>query len=147
MKKILFMIFLLSILSSCNNNNTNPVITDSGLIGVWVLTSISGTTSQGSITITPGLVGLSMTMKINSDKTASLLMVQQGQTTNQSFTWISLDGNFVLTPIGAVIGIPLPYTKTNNKINVGFSSILPSINYNGVTITSPILEFTKQISI
>jgi len=144
MKKILFLILLVSILSSCNKNDSNPVITDSGLIGVWVLTSISGTTSQGSITITPGLVELSMTMKINSDKTASLLMVQQGVTTNQSFTWNSLNGNIVLTPSGSVIGIPLPYTKTDNKINVGFSSILPSINYNGVAITSPVLEFTKQ---
>jgi hypothetical protein len=133
----------LSVLTSCNNNN-NPVITDSGLIGTWVLTSISGTTPTGSITITPGLVGISMTMVLNSNKTASLSIVQPGQTTNQSYTWASLDGNIILTPTSGGILVVLPYIQTGNKLNINSNSIIPSINYNGVTITSVKLEFTKQ---
>ncbi len=144
MKKTILLILLLTVLTSCNKDNSNPVITDSGLIGTWVLTNISGTTSTGSITISPGLVGISMTMVFNSDNTASLSMVQQGQTTNQSFTWITLNGNIVFTPTTGGVVIVLPYTKTGNKINVGFSNILSSINYNGINISSLILEFTKQ---
>jgi hypothetical protein len=143
MKKIIFVIMLLSVLTSCNNNS-NPIITDSGLIGTWVLTNISGSTPQGSVTITPGLVSISMTMVLNSNKTASLSIVQPGQTINQNYTWTSLDGNIILTPTSGGILIVLPYTQTGNKINVNSSSILPSINYKGVTITSVKLEFTKQ---
>ena len=144
MKKIIFLIILLFFLTSCNKDNSNPVITDGGLIGTWVLTNISGTTSQGSVTISPGLVGMSMTLVFNSDNTASLLSVQQGQSTTQSFTWITLNGTIVFTPTTGGVIIVLPYTEVGNKINVGFTSILPSINYNGVIITSLILEFTKQ---
>jgi len=144
MKKIIFLIISLFVLTSCNTNNSNPVLTNSGLIGTWVLTSISGSTPQGSITITPGLVGISMTLVFKSDNTAILSMVQQGQTTNQSYTWITLNGTIVLTSTTGGIPIIIPYTQTGNKINVNSSSILPSINYNGVTITSIMLEFTKQ---
>ena len=144
MRKIIFLIMLLSVLTSCNKDNSNPVITDNGLIGTWVLTNIRGTTPQGSVTISPDSAVISMTIIMNSDKTGSLSMIQQGQTTNQSFTWITLNGNIILTPTNGGIGIPLSYTKTGNKINVGFSNILPSISYHGVTVTSLILEFTKQ---
>ena len=143
MKEIIFLIMFLSVLTSCNNNS-NPIITDSGLIGTWVLTSISGSTPQGSITITPGLASISMTMVFNSNKTASLSIVQSGQTINQSYTWTSLDGNIILTPTSGGILIVLPYTQAGNKITVNSSSIIPSIKYNGVTITSVKLEFTKQ---
>jgi hypothetical protein len=136
---------LLFILTSCNNNNSsNPVITNNGLIGTWLLTNISGSTPQGSITVTPGLVGISMTLVFKSDNTATLLMVQSGKTTNQSYKWITLNGTIVLTSTTGGIPIIIPYTQTGNKINVNSSSILPSINYNGVTITSLSLEFTKQ---
>lgn len=145
MKKILFLMMLLFILTSCNNNNSsNPVITNNGLIGTWLLTNISGSTPQGSITVTPGLVGISMTLVFKSDNTATLLMVQSGKTTNQSYKWITLNGTIVLTSTTGGIPIIIPYTQTGNKINVNSSSILPSINYNGVTITSLSLEFTKQ---
>ncbi len=144
MKKIIILFILLFLLTSCNKDNSNPVITDSGLIGTWLLTNISGTTTQGSITISPGLVGISMTLVFNSDNTASLVSVQQGQTTTQRFTWITLNGAIIFTPINGGVVILLPYTESGNKINVGFTNILPSINYNGVIITSLILEFTKQ---
>ena len=87
---------------------------------------------------------ISMKLIFNSDKTATLTMVQQGQTTNQSYTWITLNGNIVLTPTTGGIPILIPYTQTGNKINVSSSSILASISFNGVTITSLSLEFTKQ---
>jgi hypothetical protein len=136
---------LLFTLTTCNNNNSsNPVITNNGLIGTWLLTNISSSTPQGSITVTPGLVGISMTLVFKSDNTATLLMVQSGKTTNQSYTWITINGTIVLTSTTGGIPIIIPYTQTGNKINVNSSSILPSINYNGVTITSLSLEFTKQ---
>ena len=136
---------LLFTLTTCNNNNSsNPVITNNGLIGTWLLTNISSSTPQGSITVTPGLVGISMTLVFKSDNTATLLMVQSGKTTNQSYTWITINGTIVLTSTTGGIPIIIPYTQTGNKINVNSSSILPSINYNGVTITSIMLEFTKQ---
>jgi hypothetical protein len=143
MKKIMFLITLLSVLTSCNKDSSNPIISQSGLVGTWILTNISGTTPQGSITVSPGLVGISMTMVLNNNNTATLTTVQQGQTTTQNFTWIDLNSTIVFTPTNGEVIIPLPYTKTGNKINVGYSSLLPSITYNGVTITSLILEFTR----
>ena len=85
-----------------------------------------------------------MTIIFNSNNTATLLSVQQGQTTTQNFTWITLNGTIIFTPSSGGAVIILPYTQTGNKISAGFTNILPSINYNGVIITSLILEFTKQ---
>ena len=145
MKQIILLIMFLLVLTSCKKDSSNPVTTgDSGLIGTWNLTSISGSTPQGAITIPPTTAGISMTMKFNSNNTTSMSMVQQGVTTNEDFKWSTSNGNVSLTPtIGGTASI-LPYTLTGNKADVNFSSIIPGISYNGVTVTNLVFEFTKQ---
>lgn len=145
MKQMVFLVMFLLVLTSCKKDSNNPVATgDSGLIGTWNLSSISGSTPQGTITIPPTTAGISMTMIFNSNNTASMSMVQQGVTTNQDFKWSTTNGNVSLTPtIGGTASI-LPYTLTGNKASVNFSSIIPGISYNGVTVTNLVFEFTKQ---
>lgn len=144
MKKILILIVFMSFFTSCKKDSSNPVATENDIVGTWVLTNISGITSQGSITILPSLVGISMTMVFKSDKTATLTMVQEGQTTNSSYNWSTLNGYISFTPTSGGVPMVLPYTINGNKVNVGFSSIIPSITYSGVTVTSLFFEFTKQ---
>jgi hypothetical protein len=144
--KILLLIILITILTTCNKDNSNPVITDTGLIGTWVATNVSGATPQGEISLSAGLIGIVMTIEFRGDNTAWLRWMQQGQTTIQNFAWITFDGTIIFTPAARGTVIVLPYTKAGSKINVGFTNILPSINYNGVVITSVVMEFSRQIN-
>jgi len=134
---------LLSILTSCKKDDSNPVTADSGLIGTWVLTSVSGSTSQGPVTITPAQANMSMTIVFNSNKTCELTVVTNGQPTNETDTWSTSNGKVTFNSNGT--SYVLPYTLTGSKADIDFSSLITSINSTGgVTVTSLIFEFTKQ---
>jgi hypothetical protein len=146
MKKIILLILFLTVLTSCKKDDSNPVTADNGLVGTWVLTNISGTTtSQGAISIPPSQAGISMTIVFNSNKTCTITTVQQGQTTNETDNWSTSNGKITFTPVtGGGTAMVLPYTQTGNKVNVDFSSLISSITSPGVTFTQLMFEFTKQ---
>jgi hypothetical protein len=67
-----------------NNVNNNEII------GTWILTEIQYPSGGNTITVLPGNIGISMTIKFFDNKTGQLIQFENGSTDIDVFIWNNL---------------------------------------------------------
>ncbi len=95
-KSVLVMaIFTFLLLIACSEESdqiTAPQnnVNNDEIIGTWLLTEIRYPSGENTITVLPGNIGLSMTLKFFNNKTGQLIQFENGSTDIDVFIWNNL---------------------------------------------------------
>ena len=83
---------LLNACSEESNQITAPQnnVNNDEIIGTWVLTEIQYPSGGNTITVLPGNIGISMTLKFFDNKTGQLIKFENGSTNIDAFIWNNL---------------------------------------------------------
>ena len=83
---------LLNACSEESNQITAPQnnVNNDEIIGTWVLTEIQYPSGGNTITVLPGNIGISMTLKFFDNKTGQLIQIENGSTDIDVFIWNNL---------------------------------------------------------
>ncbi len=83
---------LLNACSEESNQITAPQnnVNNDEIIGTWVLTEIQYPSGGNTITVLPGDIGISMTLKFFDNKTGQLIQIENGSTDIDVFIWNNL---------------------------------------------------------
>jgi hypothetical protein len=85
-------IFTFLLLIACSEESdqiTTPQnnVSNDDIIGTWVLTEIQYPSGGNTITVLPGNIGISMTLKFFDNKTGQLIQFENGSTDIDAFIW------------------------------------------------------------
>ena len=83
---------LLNACSEESNQITAPQnnVNNDEIIGTWVLTEIQYPSGGNTITVLPGNIGISITLKFFDNKTGQLIQIENGSTDIDVFIWNNL---------------------------------------------------------
>ena len=95
-KSVFFMASLTFLLLNACSEESNQItapqnnVNNNEIIGTWVLTEIQYHSGGNTITVLPGNIGISMTLKFFDNKTGQLIQIENGSTDIDVFIWNNL---------------------------------------------------------
>ncbi len=140
-RKSLFSLFIILIVLTvigCDENISNPVVSENEVIGEWVLTKIIASSPLGTQEFTPQEQNSDVTIILNSDKTYQRNQNIQGQVTNDSGNWSVANG--AITMVSDSAAYTFPCHINGNKLQITTTITDPDSG----TILPITLEFTKR---
>lgn len=131
---IVLTVFIALFFINCGDDNPAASAEES-LVGTWVLTKMTATSSEGTLTFTPEQISVTVTIK--SDHTYQATIIQQGITTTETGTW-SISGNTVTFTDSDGESTAVTFTIEGNELTITFTE---TDNGEQVTIVQ---EFVRQ---
>jgi len=134
----LFIILTVLTVFGCDENISNPVVSENEVVGKWILTKIIVSSPLGNQEFTPQEQNSDITIILNSDKTYQRNQNIQGQVTNDSGNWSVANGAITMVSDSATYTFPCHFN--GNKLQITTTITDPGSG----TILPITLEFTKQ---
>lgn len=137
---ILFSILIL-IVAGCDKEE-NPTGPENDIVGTWVLTKVI-LPDYGNMEVNPQPLGLQMTLKVNSDKTFEMTVVDSDSTETDTGTWSISNGKITIkSNTGETL--VFDYELTGNQLKITMQFDVSEFGLSGMGQTRVIMVFTKQ---
>jgi len=135
-----FITVMILSLSGCEKDD-NPVSSGGSLEGTWVLTSITAVTSSGTVTLTADQANVHITIVVTGTNAYQMTLVSNGQTTNDSGTYSTSNGNITFNSQGGG-QTQWSYTLSGSTLTAKTTMDLSAYGFPGQTPVT--LVFNKQ---
>ncbi len=128
-KSVLFMATLTFLLLNACSEESNQItappnnVNNDEIIGTWVLTEIQYPSGGNTITVLPGNIGISMTLKFFDNKTGQLIQIENGSTDIDVFIWNNLGSDVeIVYENGHGEMLRCEFIESNLHIEYGFET-------------------------
>lgn len=121
-------------LPNCSDESSND---EDSLIGTWILTNLKYDFGLGvTLNVDPAEAGMSMRLTIRSDKTYTVVMTDEGETSTVHGEWETSGNNLLITEYGETTEVE--YSLDGDKLEISFEETEDGTTY---TLTQ---VFTRQ---